>query len=47
MPLLLELEEFTAEAYGSFRMEIMVPVEILGVWLGIQEVHLCRMCTPV
>lgn len=41
------LEDFTIEAYGSFHMEIMMPIEILGVWLGIQKLHLCRMCTAV
>lgn len=43
----LMLEDFTIEAYGSFHMEIMMPIEILGVWLGIQKLHLCRMCIAV
>lgn len=47
-PLLLRLEEFTAEAYGSFHMETTEPVEILDVWLGIQKPHLCTLlCTYV
>lgn len=43
-PLCLRLAEFTVEVYSSFSMEIMM---LIDVWLGVQKLHLCRMCTAV